>query len=80
MERLTATAFGQRRKMLRSALKSIGGSALLERAAISPGRRAETLCIAEFDRLARLLCANERLDEGSQSGPARSRETRGMKD
>ncbi|MSP02244.1 MAG: 16S rRNA (adenine(1518)-N(6)/adenine(1519)-N(6))-dimethyltransferase RsmA [Acetobacteraceae bacterium] len=55
MERLTAAAFGQRRKMLRGALKPLGGEALLARADIAPERRAETLSIAEFDRLARLL-------------------------
>jgi 16S rRNA (adenine1518-N6/adenine1519-N6)-dimethyltransferase len=55
MERLTAAAFGQRRKMLRGALKSLGGEALLVRAEIAPDRRAETLSVAEFDRLARLL-------------------------
>jgi 16S rRNA (adenine1518-N6/adenine1519-N6)-dimethyltransferase len=55
MERLTAAAFGQRRKMLRGALRSLGGEALLARAGIAPERRAETLSVAEFDRLARLL-------------------------
>jgi 16S rRNA (adenine1518-N6/adenine1519-N6)-dimethyltransferase len=55
MERLTAAAFGQRRKMLRAALKPLGGEALLRRAEIEPTRRAETLSVAEFDRLARLL-------------------------
>ena len=54
MERLTAAAFGQRRKMLRGSLKSLGGEALLARAGIAPERRAETLSIAEFDTLARL--------------------------
>jgi 16S rRNA (adenine1518-N6/adenine1519-N6)-dimethyltransferase len=55
MERLTAAAFGQRRKMLRGALRQLGGEALLARAGIAPERRAETLSIAEFDRLVRLL-------------------------
>jgi 16S rRNA (adenine1518-N6/adenine1519-N6)-dimethyltransferase len=55
MERLTAAAFGQRRKMLRGALRPLGGEALLARAEIAPERRAETLSIAEFDRLVRLL-------------------------
>lgn len=55
MERLTAAAFGQRRKMLRGALKQLGGEALLERAGIAADRRAETLSVAEFDRLARLV-------------------------
>lgn len=55
MERLTAAAFGQRRKMLRGSLKPLGGEALLARAGIAPERRAETLDVAEFDALARLL-------------------------
>jgi len=55
MERLTAAAFGQRRKMLRGALKPLGGEALLHEADIAPDRRAETLTVAEFDRLARLI-------------------------
>src|ERR1700722_3202114 len=55
MERLTAAAFGQRRKMLRGALKPLGGEALLQAAGMAPERRAETLAVAEFDRLARLV-------------------------
>lgn len=55
MERVTAAAFGQRRKMLRGSLKGLGGEALLARAGIAGDRRAETLSVAEFDRLARLL-------------------------
>lgn len=55
MERLTAAAFGQRRKMLRGSLKSLGGETLLERADIAGDRRAETLLIAEWDRLVRLI-------------------------
>jgi 16S rRNA (adenine1518-N6/adenine1519-N6)-dimethyltransferase len=55
MERLTAAAFGQRRKMLRGALKSLGGENLLERAGIVPERRAETLTVAEFAGLAMLI-------------------------
>jgi 16S rRNA (adenine1518-N6/adenine1519-N6)-dimethyltransferase len=58
MERLTAAAFGQRRKMLRGALKSLGDAeGLLAAAGIDGARRAETLSIAEFDRLARVLHA-----------------------
>ena len=55
MERVTAAAFGQRRKMLRGSLKSLGGKSLLERAGIAPERRAETLSVVEFERLARLI-------------------------
>jgi 16S rRNA (adenine1518-N6/adenine1519-N6)-dimethyltransferase len=54
MERLTAAAFGQRRKMLRGALKGLGGEALLAKAGIAGDRRAETLGVAEFETLARL--------------------------
>jgi 16S rRNA (adenine1518-N6/adenine1519-N6)-dimethyltransferase len=55
MERVTAAAFGQRRKMLRQSLKKLGGQALLDRAAIAGERRAETLSVAEFARLAALI-------------------------
>lgn len=55
MERLTAAAFGQRRKMLRGSLKGLGGTALLETAGIDPSRRAETLSVAEFETLMRVL-------------------------
>jgi 16S rRNA (adenine1518-N6/adenine1519-N6)-dimethyltransferase len=51
MERLTAAAFGQRRKMLRGALRPLGGEQLLKAAQIAPSRRAETLTIEEFERL-----------------------------
>jgi 16S rRNA (adenine1518-N6/adenine1519-N6)-dimethyltransferase len=55
MEKLTAAAFGQRRKMLRGALRGLGGEALLERAGIDPQRRAETLSVGEFVKLMRCL-------------------------
>jgi 16S rRNA (adenine1518-N6/adenine1519-N6)-dimethyltransferase len=55
LERVTAAAFGQRRKMLRTSLKSLGVpmEQLLERAGVSPTARAEELTIAEFCALAR---------------------------
>ena len=53
MEQVTAAAFGQRRKMLRGSLKTLGGEALLNAVGIDPVRRAETLSVAEFERLAR---------------------------
>ncbi|WP_429929889.1 16S rRNA (adenine(1518)-N(6)/adenine(1519)-N(6))-dimethyltransferase RsmA [Agrobacterium vitis] len=55
LERLTQAAFGQRRKMLRASLKPLGGEALLNRAEIDPSRRAETLSVEEFCRIANLL-------------------------
>ena len=51
MERLTAAAFGQRRKMLRAALRPLGGESLLRSANIDSTRRAETLTVQEFERL-----------------------------
>lgn len=48
LQRVAAAAFGQRRKMLRGSLKSLGGEALLTRAGIDPQRRAETLLLDEF--------------------------------
>ncbi|WP_313522363.1 16S rRNA (adenine(1518)-N(6)/adenine(1519)-N(6))-dimethyltransferase RsmA [Shinella sp.] len=55
LERVTHAAFGQRRKMLRQSVKSLGGEALLARAEIDPQRRAETLSVEEFVRLANAL-------------------------
>jgi len=56
MENVTEAAFGQRRKMLRSSVKSVPGAlAALETLGIDPERRAETLSVAEFVELARLL-------------------------
>jgi len=49
---VTQHAFGQRRKMLRQSLKPLGGQALLDAAGIDGARRAETLSIEEFCRLA----------------------------
>jgi 16S rRNA (adenine1518-N6/adenine1519-N6)-dimethyltransferase len=55
MGKVTAAAFGQRRKMLRSSLKSLGGQDLLERAGINPELRAENLSLQDFETLARLV-------------------------
>ena len=52
LERVTEAAFGQRRKMLRQSLKSLGGERLLQAVEIDGTRRAETLSIEEFVRLA----------------------------
>ncbi|GGA80465.1 ribosomal RNA small subunit methyltransferase A [Nitratireductor aestuarii] len=52
LARVTEAAFGQRRKMLRQSLKSLGGEALLAKVGIDPTRRAETLSIDEFVELA----------------------------
>ena len=56
LERLTEAAFGQRRKMLRQSLKGVPGAiAALEVLGIANDRRAETLAVADFVGLARVL-------------------------
>jgi 16S rRNA (adenine1518-N6/adenine1519-N6)-dimethyltransferase len=56
LERLTAAAFGQRRKMLRQSLKAVPGALeALERLGIESTRRAETLAVADYVALAQDL-------------------------
>jgi 16S rRNA (adenine1518-N6/adenine1519-N6)-dimethyltransferase len=56
IETLTEAAFGQRRKMLRSSLKSVPGALeALENLGIDPQRRAETLEVGDFVAIARAL-------------------------
>ncbi|MFN3657939.1 MAG: 16S rRNA (adenine(1518)-N(6)/adenine(1519)-N(6))-dimethyltransferase RsmA [Pseudolabrys sp.] len=56
LQKVTEAAFGQRRKMLRQSLKSLGvdAGALLEAAGIEPTARAEEIDIEGFVTLARL--------------------------
>ncbi len=57
LEKVTAAAFGQRRKMLRSSLRQItkDSEALLESLGIAPTARAEELDVAAFCRIANAL-------------------------
>jgi 16S rRNA (adenine1518-N6/adenine1519-N6)-dimethyltransferase len=57
LERVTAAAFGQRRKMLRASLRTLGVASepLLDAAGVSPTARAEELSIGDFCALARAL-------------------------
>ncbi|MBA4753995.1 MAG: 16S rRNA (adenine(1518)-N(6)/adenine(1519)-N(6))-dimethyltransferase RsmA [Sphingobium sp.] len=56
LERLTAAAFGQRRKMLRQSLKGLPGALdALAEVGIDPQRRAETVSVDEFVAVARVL-------------------------
>jgi 16S rRNA (adenine1518-N6/adenine1519-N6)-dimethyltransferase len=55
LEQITGAAFGQRRKMLRSSLKTLGGAALCEKAGVDADARAETIPVEGFLRLARAL-------------------------
>ena len=54
---MTEAAFGQRRKMLRQSLKSLGvdAAALLDAAGIAPTARAEEIPVEGFVALARAL-------------------------
>lgn len=56
LAKVTEAAFGQRRKMLRSSLKTVpGGLDALANLGIDPERRAETVSVEEFTALARAL-------------------------
>jgi 16S rRNA (adenine1518-N6/adenine1519-N6)-dimethyltransferase len=57
LQRVTAAAFGQRRKMLRQSLKSLGTDPLplLAQAGIVPTSRAEEISVEGFVALARAL-------------------------
>lgn len=57
LERITESAFGQRRKMLRQSLKSLGLDpiALLTEAGVEPTARAEEISVEGFVALARAL-------------------------
>jgi 16S rRNA (adenine1518-N6/adenine1519-N6)-dimethyltransferase len=57
LERVTQAAFGQRRKMLRQSLRTLGGDAeaLLAAAQITPTARAEELTVEQFAALARVF-------------------------
>jgi 16S rRNA (adenine1518-N6/adenine1519-N6)-dimethyltransferase len=68
LQAVTAAAFGQRRKMLRSSLRTLGGEALCAAAGLDPSARAETIDIPGFLRLADAWAA--------QSAPSK-RETKG---
>ena len=59
--RVTALAFGQRRKMLRSSLRALGpdAGAMLAGAGIAPTERAEQVPLEAFCRLARIIAASE---------------------
>ena len=55
LERVTQAAFGQRRKMLRSSLKPLGGETLCRSAGLDPSLRAEAVPVQGFLELARRL-------------------------
>jgi 16S rRNA (adenine1518-N6/adenine1519-N6)-dimethyltransferase len=59
LEKVTQAAFGQRRKMLRQSLRSLGAdaTALLDAAKLAPTARAEDIPVSGFVALARALAA-----------------------
>jgi 16S rRNA (adenine1518-N6/adenine1519-N6)-dimethyltransferase len=63
LEKVTATAFGQRRKMLRSALRQLtpNSEALLAALGIDPKARAEELAVGEFCRIANALAPEQQV-------------------
>jgi 16S rRNA (adenine1518-N6/adenine1519-N6)-dimethyltransferase len=69
LERVTQAAFGQRRKMLRQSLRTLGvdALALLAQAGIEPTARAEDIAPEGFVALARAL---SRMLMGSPARPA----------
>lgn len=69
LARVTQAAFGQRRKMLRSSLKSLGRDPLLllERVGIPPTQRAEDVSVKEYLHLTAVLAQLER-EEGKEGG------------
>ena len=62
LERVTAAAFGQRRKMLRQSLKSLtpDAEAVIRAAGLDPTSRAENLSVSDFAALARTVAAARR--------------------
>ena len=59
LEAVTQAAFGQRRKMLRQSLRSLGGepAELIAAASLDPTARAEQISVEQFVLLARALAA-----------------------
>jgi len=57
LEAVTQAAFGQRRKMLRQSLRSLGTdtAALITSAGLDPTARAEEVSVEQFVLLARML-------------------------
>jgi 16S rRNA (adenine1518-N6/adenine1519-N6)-dimethyltransferase len=55
LQRVTAATFGQRRKMLRSSLKALGGAALCAAVGVDPTARAEDIAVERYLALAAQL-------------------------
>jgi 16S rRNA (adenine1518-N6/adenine1519-N6)-dimethyltransferase len=66
LENVTQAAFGQRRKMLRQSLRSLGAdvTTLLDAAGLSPTARAEEIPVSGFVALAQALAKHRRPNAG----------------
>jgi 16S rRNA (adenine1518-N6/adenine1519-N6)-dimethyltransferase len=64
LERVTAAAFGQRRKMLRASLKSLfqDSETVLGELGINPELRAEQIEVSDFARIAVNLASRHATD------------------
>jgi 16S rRNA (adenine1518-N6/adenine1519-N6)-dimethyltransferase len=71
LQRVTAAAFGQRRKMLRASLRPLGGEALCAEIGLDPTLRAEDVSVGDYLRLAASLPLSSRTsrDSGADPGP-----------
>ncbi len=67
LQRIAQAAFGQRRKMLRSALRGLGGESLCAQAGIDPNARAETIPVAGFLNLAEAWLVSQAKSENEVS-------------
>jgi 16S rRNA (adenine1518-N6/adenine1519-N6)-dimethyltransferase len=61
LQRVTEAAFGQRRKMLRSSLKQLGGADLCDMVGVDPNVRAENVPVAGFLAMAAVLASSRPL-------------------
>ncbi len=76
LETVTQAAFGQRRKMLRQSLRSLGADAseLIAAAGLNPTARAEEISVAGFISLARALAAHRSLRHEAAHDVVKDRE------
>jgi 16S rRNA (adenine1518-N6/adenine1519-N6)-dimethyltransferase len=75
LERLVTQAFSQRRKTLRNTLKPLLSAEQMEAVGVDPKRRAETLSLAEFAKLANVVSQQEARHEGQGEAGTPNSET-----
>jgi 16S rRNA (adenine1518-N6/adenine1519-N6)-dimethyltransferase len=72
LEAVTQAAFGQRRKMLRQSLRSLGSDTveLITATGLDPTARAEDVSVEQFVLLARMLKVQRRRDRAIEKAGA----------